>query len=123
MGDLDRRVEATLVAAQEPPALLESMGPGRLMLAPGDRADVLMLAYASRQSETIPAVGGVLLSGGRWPDPSVLRFVQGVKEQALPLLVTDLDSYSTAAAIAGIASVAAMITRLPAARPSGPLAV
>ena len=100
--DLRRAVPDVKVAAMGVPGLIDWLENGTLLVVPGDRADVLMLAYASRQSDAIPAVGGVLLSGGREPDPSVLRFVQGVKEKALPLLVTDLDSYSTAKAIAGL---------------------
>ena len=100
--DLRRAVPDVKVAAMGVPGLIDWLENGTLLVVPGDRADVLMLAYASRQSEAIPAVSGALLSGGREPDPSVLRFVHGVKEQAMPLLVTELDSYSTANAIAGL---------------------
>jgi phosphate acetyltransferase len=62
-----------------------------------------MAAYSSRQSEAIPAVSGVILTGGLHPDPTVMRFAQGITGTAsMPILITDLDTFDTAAAVASL---------------------
>ncbi|MGB7980275.1 MAG: phosphate acetyltransferase [Candidatus Nanopelagicales bacterium] len=101
--DLTRAVPDIKVAAMSVPRLMDHLSEGTLLITPGDRSDVLMAAYSSRQSEAIPAVSGVILTGGLDPDPTVLRFAQGVTPAgAMPVLVTDLDTFDTAAAIAGL---------------------
>ncbi len=101
--DLARSVTGIKVAAMSVPRLLDHLGEGTLLITPGDRSDVLMAAYASRQSEAIPAVSGVVLTGGLHPDPSVMRFAQGITSSAsMPVLLTDLDTFETAAAVAGL---------------------
>jgi len=101
--DLSRPVAEIKVAAMSVPRLLEHLREGTLLITPGDRADVLMAAYASRQSESIPAVSGVVLTGGLVPDPTVLRFARGVTQAAaMPILLTELDTYETAAAVSAL---------------------
>lgn len=100
--DLGRAVPDVKVAAMSVPRLMDRLREGTLVVTPGDRADVLMAAYATRQSDAIPAVSGMLLTGGLAPDPTILRFAQGIKDVALPILITELDTYNAAAAIAGL---------------------
>ena len=71
----------------------------RCSITPGDRSDVLMAAYASRQSEAIPAVSGVLLTGGLASGPHDPAVRRGHHAGAsMPILLTDLDTYDTASA-------------------------
>lgn len=102
--DLSRAVPDVKVAAMSVPRLMDRLKDGTLIVTPGDRSDVLMAAYATRQSEAIPKVSGVLLTGGLAPDPTILKFAQGIRDTALPILLTDLDTYETAAAISGLTS-------------------
>ena len=101
--DLSRPVPDIKVAAMGVPRLMDHLSEGTLLITPGDRSDILMAAYSSRQSDAIPAVSGVILTGGLEPDPTVMRFAQGVHPSAaLPILVTALDTYDTAAAVASL---------------------
>jgi phosphate acetyltransferase len=101
--DLARAVPDIKVAAMGVPRLMDHLTEGTLLITPGDRSDVLMAAYSSRQSDAIPAVSGVILTGGLHPDPTVMRFAQGVTGSAsMPILVTDLDTFDTAAAVASL---------------------
>jgi len=101
--DLSRPVPDIKVAAMSVPRLMDHLSEGTLLITPGDRSDILMAAYSSRQSDAIPAVSGVILTGGLDPDPTVMRFAQGITQAAsLPILVTDLDTYDSAAAVAGL---------------------
>jgi phosphate acetyltransferase len=99
--DLARNVADIKVAAMSVPRLLDHLSEGTLLITPGDRSDVLMAAYSSRQSDAIPAVSGVVLTGGLRPDPSVMRFAEGVTAAAsMPVLLTELDTFDTAASVA-----------------------
>jgi phosphate acetyltransferase len=101
--DLARPVPDIKVAAMGVPRLMDHLSEGTLLITPGDRSDVLMAAYSSRQSEAIPAVSGVILTGGLHPDPTVMRFAQGITGTAsMPILITDLDTFDTAAAVASL---------------------
>ena len=102
-ADLSRPVPDIKVAAMGVPRLMDHLSEGTLLITPGDRSDILMAAYSSRQSDAIPAVSGVILTGGLEPDPTVMRFAQGVNPSAsLPILVTPLDTYDTASAVASL---------------------
>jgi phosphate acetyltransferase len=98
--DLARAVPDIKVAAMSVPRLLDHLSEGTLLITPGDRSDVLMAAYSSRQSDAIPSVSGVVLTGGLRPDPSVMRFAEGVHGGAMPVLLTELDTFDTAASVA-----------------------
>jgi phosphate acetyltransferase len=101
--DLSRPVPDVKVAAMSVPRLMDHLSEGTLLITPGDRSDIIMAAYSSRQSDAIPAVSGVILTGGLDPDPTVMRFAAGITQAAsLPILVTNLDTYDTAAAVSGL---------------------
>ncbi len=101
--DLSRPVPDIKVAAMGVPRLMDHISDGTLLITPGDRADILMAAYATRHSDSVPAVSGVLLTGGLHPDPTIMRFAEGVGPAAsLPVLLTELDTYDTAAAVAAL---------------------
>ncbi len=101
--DLSRPVPDIKVAAMSVPRLMDHLSEGTLLITPGDRSDIIMAAYSSRQSDAIPAVSGVILTGGLDPDPTVMRFAAGITQAAsLPVLITNLDTYDTAAAVAGL---------------------
>ena len=99
-ADLSRTVPDVKVAAMTIPRMLDHMHDGTLIVTPGDRSDVLMAAFASRLSDTMPAVAGLVLTGGLEPDPTIMKFAQGIKDVTLPIVLTDLDTYETAAAVA-----------------------
>jgi phosphate acetyltransferase len=101
--DLSRPVSDIKVAAMSVPRLMDHLSEGTLLITPGDRSDIIMAAYSSRQSDAIPAVSGVILTGGLDPDPTVMRFAAGITQAAsLPILITNLDTYDTAAAVSGL---------------------
>jgi phosphate acetyltransferase len=95
--DLQRPVHAIRVAAMSVPNLLDHVDDGTLLIAPGDRPDVIMSAALTRASDAYPAVVGVALSGGLVPDERILRLVDGVGwGAALPMFSVDTDTFETA---------------------------
>ena len=64
---LGREALSVLVAAMTLPNLLERITDSALLIAPGDRADVLLTAYFAQASRQIPSVAGLVLTGGLRP--------------------------------------------------------
>jgi phosphate acetyltransferase len=101
--DLQRPVRNIRVAAMSVPNLLDRITDGTLLIAPGDRPDVIISAALTRASDAYPAVVGVALSGGLVPDDRVLRLVEGVgRGTTLPMFAVDTDSFETAVRAAQI---------------------
>jgi BioD-like phosphotransacetylase family protein len=49
-GDLDRPIEHVAIGAMQPRHLLERVGPGSLLIVPGDRTDVIQATLAANQA-------------------------------------------------------------------------
>ena len=76
--------------------------PDTLVIAPGDRADIVVATAAVRHSETYPRIAGLLLTAGFEPDPSVMRLIEGMERSAVPMLLSDDDTYNTATRVSAI---------------------
>lgn len=105
LGKADIEVSDFKVAAMSLPNLLARLAGGELIIAPGDRPDVLIGTLASRLADTYPDVAGVLLTGGIRPDPEIMRLLEGLEGIPTPIHAVPTDTYATARAVAAVASV------------------
>ena len=97
--DLTRPVGAVKVAAMTVPNLLDHVGDDTVLIAPGDRPDVIIAAAMTRSSSAYPGVTGVILTGGLELDPRVLALIDGMSGgRQIPLLAVPADTYDTAIA-------------------------
>ncbi|MEU6107559.1 phosphate acetyltransferase [Streptomyces albidoflavus] len=76
------------------PTFLHALTPGCLVVAPGDRADLVVGALAAHSSGT-PPIAGVLLTLGERPDPEVLRLASKVAP-GTPVVSVPGNSFPTA---------------------------
>jgi phosphate acetyltransferase len=98
-GDgLERETSGVIVAAMTLPNLLERITDSVLLIAPGDRADVLLTAYFAQASRRVPSVSGIVLTGGLQPPPALLEPLDGLP----PIVLTEHDTYETARLAAGV---------------------
>ncbi len=104
-GDVDVEVTSFKVAAMSLPNMLDRLSDGELIIAPGDRPDVLIGTLASRIADTYPDVAGVLLTGGIAPHPQILRLLEGLGGIPTPIYAIDTDTYATAQAVSQVAPV------------------
>lgn len=99
---LSREVGAVKVAAMTLPHLLDHLEPDCLIVVPGDRADVVLAALTARFSNAYPAPAGLVLTGGLAPDPQILAFANGLEGRAVPMLLSQEDTYHTATALTDV---------------------
>jgi len=93
---LDNLVDSFRIASMQLPTLLERIGPGSLIIAAGDRADILLGAIASQMSNRMPKLAGVLLSSGLRPSETIDRLIKGMMGIQLPVLAVNTGTYETA---------------------------
>lgn len=93
-GGMNARVRHTLVAAMRAEHMITYIQPGSLVITPGDRSDNIMAATATRDTDSeIPAITGLILTGGFEPEASVLSAIQ---ESDLPAILVKEDTYVVA---------------------------
>lgn len=121
--DLDRVIDDVAIGAMEPHHMLERVGPGTLVIVPGDREDAILTLAAAHVAnaawrmlpstveeidnlvvETPGAVDagpegkalGILLTGGYLPRPEVLDAVQ---QAGMFMAAVPEDTYTVASAV------------------------
>ncbi len=114
--DLERVIEGVAIGAMEPGHMLERVGPGTLVIVPGDREDVILTlttahlmgpARGTRVDELLQvplgllanhdgAAVGLVLTGGYRPRRAVL---EAIRRADLFATLVDADTYSVASEI------------------------
>jgi phosphate acetyltransferase len=101
-GSLNREVSNFKIAAMELPNFLEHIEEGSLILAPGDRADILLGSLLADASKTFPHIAGILMTGGLRPAPQVERLIQGLGDSPVPVIMVSTDTYTTAQQVSSL---------------------
>jgi BioD-like phosphotransacetylase family protein len=118
--DLDRVIDDIAIGAMEPHHMLEHIGPGTLVIVPGDREDAILTLAAAHVPATAPArviehLGelvdetpgaidagpegkalGIVLTGGYEPRPEV---IQAVRNANLFAAIVPEDTYTVASEV------------------------
>lgn len=117
VGDIVRALEAEVLAGEAHlndlvgDIMVASMGlenalyhftEKALIIAAGDREEILLAAGASHASPNIATPSGIVLTGGFEPRRKVMQLVQALTKGKLPILRVELPTYQTALAIDGI---------------------
>ena len=92
---MNREVGQILVAAMQLRNFLDYLQEGALIIAPGDRADIILGTLATFFSETYPNVAGIVLTGGLSPEPPVQRLIDGLRSTPISRLPTPIISVAT----------------------------
>jgi len=92
---LDREVLGFVVAAMTLPRVLQYLTQDVLVIAPGDRADMLIGVLMAHRSHTYPRLSGVLLTGGVAPEPGIMRLIEGIGSR-LPIALTGRNTFESA---------------------------
>jgi len=99
---LQRDVLDIKVAAMGPANFLTYIEKDDLIITPGDRPDIILATLGAIASKNYPTPVGLLLSGGLVPEPSIVKLLDGLDDQAIPLYSVASDTYRTAVDAAAI---------------------
>jgi len=107
--ELGRVIEHVAIGAMQAEHVLERIGPGSLLIVPGDRADVVRATVAAVRDGTLqrrvrgrdpalrsPAMAGIVLTGGYLPTPDVIA---AVRRTDIFLFAVREDTYAAASAV------------------------
>ena len=83
----NREVRNFKVAAMELPHFLEHIEEGSLIIAPGDRSDIILGSLLADASKTYPHIAGIILTGGLKPAPQVERLIEGLGDSPVPVII------------------------------------
>ena len=92
---LNREAEDLLIAGMSVQHALTYLKEGQLVMAAGDRPEMLIGITAAHAAANYPSLAGVILVGGFEIEESVDRLVQGFHSK-LPVISTAHDTYTTA---------------------------
>jgi uncharacterized protein len=121
-GDsLDRAIAHVAIGAMQPRHLIERVGPGSLLIVPGDRTDVIHAVVAANRAarargerrrifarrqqlfgrlvsddDPSPELAGLVLTGGYRPRP---RDLEAIRSEHLFAMLVDLDTYEAASRV------------------------
>lgn len=70
-ASLQREVREVRVAAMSVEHFIEDVADGSLVIVPGDRADIMLASLAASLFPSLPAVAGLVLTGGYAPAPPI----------------------------------------------------
>ncbi|MFD4181406.1 phosphate acetyltransferase [Rhodococcus sp. NPDC058514] len=96
---LQREALRVMVGGMTAEHILERLSEGVVVIAPGDRSDVLLAMVNAHEAEGFPSLAGIIMNGGIAPHPAIAKLVAGLKPR-LPILTTDLGTFDTASAAA-----------------------
>ncbi|MFA6283240.1 MAG: phosphate acetyltransferase [Desulfurivibrionaceae bacterium] len=95
--ELNREVADFKVAAMSLPHFLDHIVEGDLIIAPGDRSEIILGSLAANFSSTYPSIAGLLLSGGFVPHKQITLLLEGLSYKVtVPIVSVQTDTFTTA---------------------------
>jgi len=101
-GALERDVREIRVAAMSAEHFVDDLADGSLVVVPADRSDIVLACLACTLSPSLPAVAGMLLTGGYQLSDAVRRLLEAAP---FPVLETGERTHVAAAAIPAVTPV------------------
>ncbi len=98
---MQREALRVMVGGMTAEHILERLTEGVVVIAPGDRSDVLLALVNAHEAEGLPSLAGIIMNGGIEPHPAIARLMKGLGPR-LPILTTDLGTFDTASAAAKV---------------------
>lgn len=102
--DLMRIVKRTLLSAMTVENFIDRLEDGDLVIAPGDRMEIVLASIVANYSELFPNIAGIIINGGfSLQNSPTLKLIQSFKEFSnIPILSYKGNSYETAVLVDNI---------------------
>jgi phosphate acetyltransferase len=98
---LGREALDVVVGAMTPLNVIERLEDGALVITPGDRIDILLATLFVHISTTLPALSGIVLTGGLRPPEQLLGPLRA-RAAIPPIVLTPHDTFDTAQLLGGL---------------------
>ena len=92
---LDAEAQLLAIGAMEPHHMLSTIQNGALVIAPGDRAELLLALVAAHADPDFPVLSGVVLTGGFTVPESMMTLITGL-DNTLPIIQVPTNTVTTA---------------------------
>ena len=92
---LNNRVDSFGVGAMQLPNFLERLSENKLVITPGDRADIILGALQANESMNYPSIAGIVLTGGIPVEKPVMKLIEGLPG-IIPMILVEEETYLAA---------------------------
>jgi BioD-like phosphotransacetylase family protein len=90
------RIDKVIIGAMAAKGIVEVLNPGALVIAPGDREDVILAAIAAEGIAGQKVLAGIILTRNILPHPKLMEMIAKTK---IPVVVCSEDSYIVASKV------------------------
>jgi len=94
---LSNVVSGFVIGSMRPHNAIPYFADGSLVVAAGDRDDIVLSVVATHIAEGFPDISGLLLTGGLKPPEVITKIIRGLENFTTPVLSVSLDTYNTIA--------------------------
>lgn len=92
----NNRIDQVVIGAMAAKGLVEHLTQGKLIIAPGDREDIILAAVAAEGVEKEPVIAGIILTRNVLPHP---RLMEMIAKTRIPVVICADDSYVVASKV------------------------
>ena len=90
------RIDKVIIGAMAAKGLVEHLVKGILIIAPGDREDIILSAIATDGLRSDKLIAGIILTRNILPDPKLMEMIE---KTSIPVIMCGEDSYKVASRI------------------------
>ena len=90
------RIDKVIIGAMAAKGLVEHLVKGILIIAPGDREDIILSAIATDGMHSDKLIAGIILTRNILPDPKLMEMIE---KTSIPVIMCGEDSYKVASKI------------------------
>lgn len=90
------RIHEIVVGAMAAKGIIDYLRPGTLIIAPGDRDDIILTALATQNVSVQKTVSGIILTRNVLPHPKLMSMLA---RTSIPIIITAEESYAIASRI------------------------
>ena len=101
--NLDNQTGSFGVGAMQLHNYLTHLRENSLVIAPGDRSDIILGALQANLSENYPTISGIVLTGGILPEPTILKLLEGF-ETHVPIILVEQGTFDATNSVGNIKS-------------------
>jgi len=95
---LNHEISNFVIGAMQLHNYLPRLKENTLMVAPGDRSDLILGALQAHISDSYPRLAGILLTGGLTPEEPIIKLIEGL-DHRIPILTVEEGTFKIANAV------------------------